>query len=87
MQDRKYIGIKEIARILDRSESWTRQNYKKLHKTQNFPLPAAGLGCCWDSKCIELWLDSRIPDYLRTNDNKLQCINWSARLRANAAKL
>lgn len=87
MQERRFLGISDLANIFNKTPSWTYKNWRKLHKEKKFPAPVAGFGCSWDSKAVELWLDMNLPNHLKTNDNATPKMHWQHILNANAANL
>lgn len=86
MQERRLLGIADLAVIFDKTTSWTYKNWRRLCKERKFPAPIEGFGCNWDSRAVELWLDMQLPDYLKANDNQPKKY-WQQILDANAANL
>lgn len=83
-----FLEIDEVAERFRRSVSWVYQNYKRLNKEKNFPLPHRlnGYNLLWIDKEVECWFDTQISGAYRLNDNQLKPC-YDKLLAANAALL
>ena len=81
------MNIEEVAERFNRSASWVYQNYKKLNREQDFPLPHKinGYNLSWIDKEVDYWFDLRISPKYHLNDNIAPC--YEKLLAANAALL
>lgn len=67
--ERRLLSPDEVAAKLGYSRSWLTDNLAFL-KSQGFPDPILGGGHGspkrWDNRAIDLWLDTRLPDNLKS---------------------
>ena len=83
-----FLEIEEIAKRFRRSVSWVYQNYKRLHKEKNFPLPHRlnGYNILWLDKEVDFWFNLQVDVVYRLKDkNSKPC--YDKLLAANAAVL
>lgn len=83
-----FLEIDGVAKRFSRSVSWLYQNYKRLHREKNFPLPRKlnGYNLTWIDKEVDTWFDMQINSSYRVNDNK-PTVCYEKLLAANAALL
>lgn len=92
--ERRLMGPDEVAEKLGYSRIWLTRNRVHL-ETLGFPPPVLGGGngspYRWDSRAIDLWLDSLLPEALRASDTTgprtESSLDVQRRLAARAAEL
>ena len=70
MVDRTLITAAVVAAKLGRPAVWFYRNRKMLESERGFPTKVSGCGNRWDPAAIDRWLDSQMPDDLRSKDEK-----------------
>lgn len=83
-----FLEITDVAVRLRRSSSWLYQNYKRLHREKDFPLPKKlnGYNLSWLDKEVDNWFELQMNASYRFNDNK-PTICYEKLLAANASLL